>query len=375
MAARAFSCRLGNFDAILIAAAGVERLDIDISEFHSVKIDPLEFIPAPAQGILAVQIREKDIELGKLLNKIDSVQVRQLATIERKVLNLFQGGCHTPVGVYAIYDDDKEVFCVRVAWAKSWDNLPMSVFAESNNADQLAERMVEKIRSIDPCSVFITRSNRNESYLRRVLEGNSFKLEEKALIEFLPVRFGFLPDCDWIFFSSKHAVNFFFDQSPDITNHKFACVGRSTSEALRKFGRRADFIGASVDTKMTGKQFASLAGGTKVLFPQAKGSMRSIQQQFVKQDNVIDLIVYETIKKNQEEMPVADIIVFTSPSNVEAWFENYTFQKNQKAVAMGDATANTLRKYKVIPTSQPDTFDDAGLARAIFGASGATLIG
>ena len=36
---------------------------------------------------------------------------------------------------------------------------------------------------------------------------------------------------------------------------------------------------------------------------------------------------------------------------------------------MGDATANALRKHKIIPSAQPDTFDDAGLARAVFGAS------
>ena len=172
-----------------------------------------------------------------------------------------------------------------------------------------------------------------------------------------------------VFFSSKHAVKYFFEQTPKLSKQKFGCVGKSTSEALRRFGHRADFIGSSLDTRMTGKQFASLAGSSKVLFPQAKESMRSIQQQFVRQENVFDLAVYETLKKNDGEMPKADIVVFTSPSNVEAWFENYTFQKKQKAIAMGDATANALRKHKIIPSAQPDTFDDAGLARAVFGAS------
>mgnify|MGYP001222821236 CR=1 FL=1 len=73
--------------------------------------------------------------------------------------------------------------------------------------------------------------------------------------------------------------------------------------------------------------------------------------------------------KRRDLYLLADIIVFTSPSNVEAWFETYTFQKNQKAIAMGDATANTLRQQKIIPAAQPDTFDDTGLARAVFGAS------
>jgi porphobilinogen deaminase len=84
----------------LIASAGVERLELDLSEFHSVKIDPAEFIPAPAQGVLAIQVRENDVELRKILEKIDDPEVRVLSGIERQVLNLFHGGCHTPVGAF-----------------------------------------------------------------------------------------------------------------------------------------------------------------------------------------------------------------------------------------------------------------------------------
>ncbi len=358
------------YDAILIAAAGVERLGLDITGFQVQRLDPDSFIPAPAQGVLAIQVREGDHQLRELLKMINVPLQAIVSGIERKVLNLFQGGCQTPVGVYAVYNDDKEIFEVRASKAESWDKLPVSVYSESKNPEQLAERIVEKIRDIKPCNVFITRQPRNESYLRSVLEQNYFQLEERALIEIIPVMYRSVPECDWIFFSSKHAVKFFFDQDPQLATQKFACVGKQTSDALRKYGRRADFIGSSTDTRMTGKQFASLAGSAKVLFPQAKGSMRSIQRQFVKQENVIELIVYETLKKNFGETPLADIVVFTSPSNVEAWFENYGFQKNQKAVAMGDATANALRQHKIIATAQPDTFDDTGLARAVFGASG-----
>lgn len=357
------------FDAILLAAAGVERLEIDVSEYHSELISPEEFIPAPAQGVLAIQVREGDSELRKILKAIDKTETRIVAEIERKVLNLFQGGCQTPVGVYAMWDEDAELFKVRASKSAAWNEMPVSVYVESANADGLAARVVEKMGTINPGKVFITRPHRKESYLRTVLEDNRFIVEERALIEITPVPFYSVPVCDWIFFSSKHAVKYFFEQNPVLTTQKFGCVGKSTADALRRYGKRAEFIGSSTDTKMTGKKFASLAGNYKVLFPQAKGSMKSIQQQFVRGENVIDLNVYETLKKNDGEMPVADIVVFTSPSNVEAWFEHYSFSKTQKAVAMGDATANALRQFRVIPASQPDTFDDTGLARAVFGAS------
>src|SRR5213079_1115800 len=97
----------------------------------------------------------------------------------------------------------------------------------------------------------------------------------------------------------------------------FACVGKATAAILRKYNVRADFIGYSTDTKMTGKQFASRVGEGTVLFSQAKGSLRSVQNGFVRKEQVIDLVVYETLKRNEESIPPAEIMVFTSPSNVE----------------------------------------------------------
>lgn len=361
------------YDAILIAAAGVERLELDLSDFHVEKLDPKEFIPAPAQGVLAIQIRSSDKDLYTALQKLNHTQVANTISIERKVLNLFQGGCQMPVGVYAEYNDEQEVYQVRASKAKSWDALPVSVYMESASFEGMAERIVEKIGQVKPCRVFITRDLRQDSYFRHVLSGMDFQVEGKAMIETLPVPFQRIPDCEWIFFSSKQAVKYFFRQKPIIDAQKFACVGKPTADELRKYGRRADFIGSSADTKMTGKQFASRVGSGKVLFPQAQGSMRSIQQQFVKAEQVIDLVVYETKKKNDGNMPVADMFVFTSPSNVEAWFERFTISPEQKIIAMGDATANALRQFGVRKLTKPDTFDDAGIVRAVFGMSGKSM--
>src|SRR6201992_606477 len=56
-----------NYDAIMIAKAGVTRLGIDLSEFHVEELTPTELIPAPAQGVLAIQIRESDKDLFNVL--------------------------------------------------------------------------------------------------------------------------------------------------------------------------------------------------------------------------------------------------------------------------------------------------------------------
>ncbi len=358
--------REGQYDAILIAFAGIERLGLDLSDLHVEKIDVHEFIPAPAQGVMAIQIRTSDTELFEVLQKINKKAVQQQIAIERKILNLFEGGCHAPVGAFAEYDDDKEMWRVIAAKADTWDKIPVSVFVESNNADGLAERVVEKIRSVKPTSVFITRNNRGDDYFTNVLSANGFSVIGHSLIDFEKISFSYFPQTDWIFFSSKRAVLYFFGQKPDVTNQKIGCIGKATADEIRRFGKRAEFIGTSTDTRLTGKQFASRVGSGTVLFPMAKGSLRSVQNGFVKAGQAIDLPVYETVEHADIEIPDTDIIVFTSPSNVQAYANKKTISKSHKLIAYGDATASALRKMGFTQCITADAFDDTALARAVF---------
>jgi hydroxymethylbilane synthase len=86
-------------DAIILARAGLERLGL--ADTISVIFDPRQFIPAPAQGALAVQTRSDDEETVKLVRSIDDELSRALASAERQVLATLQCGCHAPVGAYA----------------------------------------------------------------------------------------------------------------------------------------------------------------------------------------------------------------------------------------------------------------------------------
>jgi hydroxymethylbilane synthase len=195
--------REGQYDAILIAFAGIERLELDLSDLHVEKLDPHEFIPAPAQGVMAIQIRKGDKELFDVLQKINKTAVQQQIAIERKILNLFEGGCHAPVGAYAEYNDDKEMWRVIAAKADTWDKMPVSVFIESKSADGLAERAVEKIHSVKPSSVFITRNMREDDYFSNVLSNNDFSVSGHSLIDFEKISFSYFPKTDWIFFQAR----------------------------------------------------------------------------------------------------------------------------------------------------------------------------
>jgi hydroxymethylbilane synthase len=134
--------RDGNYDAILLAKAGVERLKIDLSEFHVVVLDPKEFVPAPAQGVLGLQIRDEDERMFRIIQQLNNGAVEQQIVIERKVLNLMEGGCQLPLGVYCESQDS-----VYVSFAKKWeDGAKLSHFTNSN-FELNAENIVAVLKS------------------------------------------------------------------------------------------------------------------------------------------------------------------------------------------------------------------------------------
>ena len=133
--------REGHYDAILLAKAGVDRLQIDLSEFEVVRLDPTEFVPAPAQGVLALQIRENDAQTEEIVSKINHGDVHERIAVERKVLNLLQGGCQLPLGVFC--SEEKVVY---VSHADSWENGSNWYTYEAEGLDGLAELIVADLQ-------------------------------------------------------------------------------------------------------------------------------------------------------------------------------------------------------------------------------------
>jgi|TARA_B100001540_G_scaffold298663_1_gene302396 hydroxymethylbilane synthase len=93
-----------DYDGILLSKAGISSLNLDhlISEEFSTDI----IIPSAGQGTISIQCREDDEDIIKLLNKINNHSSSISALAERKVLNILEGDCHTPVGVFANANDD-----------------------------------------------------------------------------------------------------------------------------------------------------------------------------------------------------------------------------------------------------------------------------
>ena len=98
----------GEWDAIILARAGLERLGFTPPEFdfegHRIfaQILPTEnFLPASGQGIIALQTREADFPVRQIVSSIDDRDTHLCLRAEREFLRLLQGDCDLPVGVHA----------------------------------------------------------------------------------------------------------------------------------------------------------------------------------------------------------------------------------------------------------------------------------
>lgn len=99
--------REGQYDAILLASAGVRRLNLSLSDFRVHRLDPTRFVPAPGQGALAIQMRKNDRYLEHVRAAIHSDETWMATKIERQVQSLLGGGCGLPLGAYACNIDNE----------------------------------------------------------------------------------------------------------------------------------------------------------------------------------------------------------------------------------------------------------------------------
>lgn len=89
------------FDSIIIAAAGVDRLELDVSDLGAIRLDPRVFLPAPAQGVLGVQTRTDDTDVIELFSDFGTETEKTETRLERGLLGKFDAGCSLPLGVFS----------------------------------------------------------------------------------------------------------------------------------------------------------------------------------------------------------------------------------------------------------------------------------
>ncbi len=137
--------RRGEYDAILLAHAGVKRLGLDLSDLEVRVLEPHVIVPAPGQGALALECRSADLDLVALLGALDDANARETVDAERGLMARLEGGCQLALGAIA---QRRGANMELLAW---YDGKSHQVVGSSPQV--VAERAYERIRSDHPEAV------------------------------------------------------------------------------------------------------------------------------------------------------------------------------------------------------------------------------
>lgn len=238
--------REGRYDAIVLASAGLDRLALDLSDLADFAL-PIEwFVPAPAQGALAVQTRKSDADLIAFLRaKLHDDAVGRAVHAERELLSSAGGGCNLPLGAalsgagpfvaHAFLGKDRPTGGMRARWARCAAETPERAAAlvlaklmhgESTAHGPFAERRVALCGSAE---TGVELAARLEALGATVVREIAIELVDLPTPD-LARAFANLDERDTVVFTSPHAAK----RTRGFVRAKarVAAVGRATAAVL-----------------------------------------------------------------------------------------------------------------------------------------------
>jgi hydroxymethylbilane synthase len=129
----------GEYDAIMVAKAGLDRLGL--SQRISESFSPEIFMPAVGQGAIGVEARLKDTEAGDILAALDDAETRTAIIAERALLAALQGGCQVPMGAWARIERNELVLDACVCSVDGLQYVKQRVAGSPEQAAELGQRM------------------------------------------------------------------------------------------------------------------------------------------------------------------------------------------------------------------------------------------
>ncbi len=196
-------------------------------------------------------------------------------------------------------------------------------------------------------TLFISREVKKDGPLSQFCKEKKIQLIAEPLIGFELITALDFPKTDVIFFTSPRSVNFFLLQSTILENQLLATVGERTAQVLESRGYQVDFVGKNpTQPELVAHDFSTWLGEQTVLFPQSDRSNQTIQKQ-LNPNQCVNREVYKTILLSKTITPQPDILIFSSPSNAEAYLNTNTIYTTQRVLAYGSSTATFLASKKI----------------------------
>lgn len=133
----------GDYDAIILAAAGLERLELE--RHISQQFLPSEMLPAAAQGVVGIECLSDKSELRATLSQLNHSTTVQTTLAERAIAKKLQANCQSPVATYAVVDDAQLNVTALVALPDGSRSIRDSVSGRPEDAEQLGEDLAARL--------------------------------------------------------------------------------------------------------------------------------------------------------------------------------------------------------------------------------------
>ncbi|MGE0709599.1 MAG: hydroxymethylbilane synthase [Planctomycetota bacterium] len=388
--------RAREVDAVMLAAAGIDRLELDLSGLERRDLALDDALPAPGQGALAIEVRAADAELCALLARLDDLDARRATGAERELLALIGAGCSVPLGARAWPVGGELVLVaalqtnrpdaafpvlrrarVRAATPEDAAALALRALAppardgavQDGAALELAGQRVLVAREPERAEELVTaiRDAGGEARCRAACERVTLADPAAARAALAPLG----PE-DWALFASANAVEALaaaLAPTPlsAALSGRVGAIGAATARALGAHGLAVDLLPARASGAELARALLARLGAARprALLPAARGGRPELREALEAAGcPVTALELYESRPlppPTAAELDV-DAIVLASPSGARATLVAPT---RARMVAIGPTTAAELEALGHEVAAVADSPDPAAVLAAL----------
>lgn len=393
----------GEFDALVLAMAGLERLTyLDNGDVRVLPIPIEQMLPAVAQGTLAIEARANDTEILALLSAIDHSETHAALRAERAFLRTFDAGCQAPIAAHAQVVGN----AIRLQGAVGMaDGSAFAHGAREGLVDQaevigatLAQRMLQAggqvildvmrdgTRPLQRKRIALTRTSTRGESLAVKLRALGATTISVPVIGHAPADDAHAFDAamqvlcageyDWLALTSATTAEVIaaWMAAHDCVwpaHTKIAVIGEVTARACEDALHRApDLMPDRYDANSLATAMMNETKGLRVLLPNADIAQPALQNALAAQGVKVDrVIAYRTVCV-EAQMPSApmDAIVFTSSSTVNC-FANQFDERGALAVCIGSQTAQAAKDAGFTRSITANKATEEGLIEVILRAA------
>ena len=344
-----------DWNGAIFAAAGLGRLDNRPEESFNLEW----MVPAPGQGAIMVTALESDTGVRAICTEINHEETEICTGIERKFLNLLEGGCSAPIGALAFIKEEEIHFqgvllsldgTKKIEVQRTW-----VLTAKDDIAKFCAEYIIERGGKRLMDDIKITSKPANIYSTKTLSDEQKARFHEKVVSEssdFLKISLNRIsptvlkPMPKNVVITSKNAVQALLHNfaSEDLQFENIYCVGRKTKRFVeRKIGKVKH---TENNSKTLAEYLVEYIDGTEVTY--FCSDIRMDELPTILAENLIDVkevIAYET-KYDAVKIP-EDVkgVMFYSPSTVQSYKQENNPNEHSIAFCIGDTTATEAKKH------------------------------